>query len=324
MRRSTLLRWLLPVAALPLAIPASGALADPTQTCGVTPSRLVRVISSSALAAALAHARPGDVITLADGRYPGRFSLSTSGTSALPVVVCGSSAAVLDGGSWKTGYGLHVAASHVRVLGLSVTRSQKGVMLDGASHDVLSGLSVYAIGDEGVHLRNNSSDVRVLNSSIHHTGLRVASYGEGVYVGSSSSKWCGLTGCMPDRSDDAVISGNRFWANGAEAIDVKEGTSAGRILGNTFDGLSSTAYSWVDVKGNDWVIANNAGQRSRRDGYSTARALDGWGARNQFTANVANVEGPGFGLRMVSENEIDCNNQVTNADRGFSNIACGP
>jgi len=44
-------------------------------------------------------------------------------------------------------------------------------------------------------------------------------------------------------------------------MDIKEGTTGGPISGNTFGaGMSgSWADSWIDLKGNGWVIQNNHG-----------------------------------------------------------------
>ncbi len=60
-----------------------------------------RLVSDAAsLRAALASARPGDIITLADGVYAGPFSISAAGTAGNPIVVRGSSqdGTILDGG----------------------------------------------------------------------------------------------------------------------------------------------------------------------------------------------------------------------------------
>ncbi|HCB03890.1 MAG TPA: hypothetical protein DEQ43_06525, partial [Nocardioides bacterium] len=83
--------------------------------------RSVSVSTSDQLTAALADARPGDVITLADGIYTtkglaastsiggktyyGTFVLERSGTAQAPIVVQGSRAAVIDGKPGDTGTG---------------------------------------------------------------------------------------------------------------------------------------------------------------------------------------------------------------------------
>ena len=56
----------------------------------------VDVTSAEELASALERARPGDVILLADGVYPGQFVIAVSGTPDAPITLCGSRRAALD------------------------------------------------------------------------------------------------------------------------------------------------------------------------------------------------------------------------------------
>ena len=46
------------------------------------------------------------------------------------------------------------------------------------------------------------------------------------------------------------------------------------------------ADSWVDVKGNNWTISGNTGQRSPADGFQTHQVYDGWGRGNTFTGTL--------------------------------------
>ncbi|WP_230686923.1 right-handed parallel beta-helix repeat-containing protein [Catellatospora vulcania] len=292
------------------------------------PPATVTVGDARALVAALARARPGDSIRLEDGVYEGRFAVTAPGTAARPVHLCGGPAAVLDGGGTGHGYALHLdGADHWRLTGFTVRNAQKGVMLDRTIHTVLTGLTVEHVGDEAVHLRAFSSDNVVQHSVIRDTGLRKAQFGEGVYVGTANSNWCDVTSCEPDRSDRNVIRGNRISAVTAEPVDVKEGTTGGTVEANTFDGAAMTgsfADSWVDVKGNGWLIKGNTGRHSRGDGFQTHRVADGWGDRNVFTANTADVGGPGWGFHLapVAANVVACDNTVTAAAKGLANTAC--
>ena len=98
------------------------------------------------------------------------------------------------------------------------------------------------------------------------------------------------------------------------------------MRGNTFDGSRIVgADSWVDVKGNDWVIEGNVGTNSPLDGFQTHEiGKGGWGTRNVFRDNTANVNGPGFGFSLtpVRDNVVACDNQVSSAGEGFSNVTC--
>ena len=143
------------------------------------------------LQAALASARPGDVLTIADGEYlpDQRLVASASGTEAAPITLRGSRQAILRTKNPSGDYGLHITGDHWRIEGITVAHATKGIVLDGSVGTVIDGVEVYDIGDEGVHFRQCSSDGVLRNSFIHDTGRNSPQYGEGVYVGSANSNW---------------------------------------------------------------------------------------------------------------------------------------
>ena len=275
---------------------------------------------------ALSAAGPGDVIRLEPGTYSGEFTASAAGTEAEPITLCGPADAVLDGGGTDDGYVLHLdGAAHWVLSGFSVQNGQKGVMADATTFTVIEGLSVSRIGDEAIHLRGFSTDNTVRGNTIRDTGLRKPKFGEGVYVGTAESNWCDVSGCEPDASDRNVVEGNDIAATTSESVDIKEGTSDGVVRGNTFDGSDiSGADSWVDVKGNGWLIENNSGENSPVDGYQTHEILEGWGTDNVFRGNTATVNGEGFGYSLTPElgNVVECSNEAAGAAEGTSNVTC--
>jgi hypothetical protein len=202
-------------------------------------------------------------------------------------------------------------------------------VLDGSVGSRLDGLDVGYIGEEAVHLRENSAGAVIANSSIHHTGLTDAGYGEGIYVGSAQSNWDSVMGSAstPDRSDGVVIEHNTIWATSAEAIDVKEGTTGGLIADNRFvdAGLSGANFadSWVDVKGNGYTVRNNSGSGALGDAYQVHVASVGWGAGNVFRSNGEVSGVPGFEVNVQSTavgTVVAC--ATSGAARGLSNIPC--
>jgi hypothetical protein len=291
------------------------------------PKATVRVSSAAELTAALAAARPGASIALATGVYSGGFVATRSGTAKKPIYLCGARTAVLDAGSIKGQYGLHLnGASWWRVAGFTVRNAQKGVMLDGVTGVGLQGLLVEEVGDEAVHLRRNSTKNVVRGLTIGRTGLRKPKFGEGVYIGTAESNWCEITSCAQDHSDGNFVLDNVFSQTSAEAVDIKEGTSSGVVAGNRFDGAGITgADSWVDVKGNGWLIVGNRGVRAPADGYQVHEIVDGFGYRNLFSGNVSSVDAAGFAIKVTktrSGNVVRCNNQETGAAEGLTNIDC--
>jgi parallel beta-helix repeat protein len=259
--------------------------------------------------------------------------VSTVCTATARCTLVGGRGAVLDGGGPTGDYGLHlVGASYWTVSGLTVDNAAKGVVLDGSSHDTLSGLDVHGIGQEGIHLRADSSDNTVSGSLVHDTGLSSPAYGEGVYVGSAKSNWATYTAGLPDTSDRNVITGNQISRTGAESVDIKEGTTGGTLSDNTFDGTGMSgqnyADSWVDVKGNGWLIAGNRGTHALTDGFQTHVAVTGWGQDNVFRSNVADTRSAGYGFALEKastvHNTVACSNTAPSAAAGLANVTCTP
>ena len=313
------------------AVPARAPAPLPPGVAVECPPATVTVGTADELTAALAAAGPGTSIRLTDGTYAGTFVARTSGTAADPVWLCGGRGAVLDGGGTGKGYGLHLdPAEHWRVVGLTVRNVQKGVMADGTTGTVLQDLLVEQIGDEAIHLRAASSGNAVLGNTVRGTGMRNEKFGEGIYIGSAESNWAdhGEGDGGPDRSDRNLVQGNSISGTTSESVDIKEGTTGGSLLGNTFDGAGTTAAdSWVDVKGNDWLIADNTGVTTGKDGFQTHRILDGWGTGNTFRSNVAQSRGSGVDFYVHkpddTRNVLSCNN-FGSSGPATSNVPCVP
>ena len=333
----------------------------------------VVVTDGASLQKALLDAHPGSTITLKDGNYhgkdvkdpaghePGRFVATASGTAAAPIVLRGSPAAILDGGGTGGGYAVHLeSASYWKLEGFTVQSATKGIVLDGSNHNVIDGVHVTNIGAEGVHFRAFSSDNLLTNSTVDITGVDSPNYGEGVYIGSARSNWETYTGGAPDNSDRNQIVNNTITDTAAENVDIKEGSSDGVVRGNSLGGdriaSKNSADSWIDVKGNGYVIDANHGVTAPRpgttecgdpkddpgseknpfcDGIQVHVILDGWGRNNTFTDNQLEVNAPGAGIWLQNtavplHNIIACSNEVTGANAGsyatnhYSALDCTP
>ncbi len=277
----------------PTPSPSPSAPASPSASASPSSSappgaNTVRVSTAKELQAALSAAVPGRTIQLADGSYSGNFKITTAGTAAARITLTGSPNAVLStttGG----GYGLSLTdASYWTVQGVTVTGAQKGIMVDASDYVVLDGVTVHHTTMEGVHFRNSSSHGVLRNSTVHDTGTSHDGKGEGVYVGTANT--------LSDRSDYVQILNNTIGPGiGGENVDLKEGTTGGLVSGNRFDGngLTNVNYddSWVDVKGNGYVIENNTGVRTMNDGYQTHTQQPGWGCGTVFRNNRSDLSG---------------------------------
>jgi hypothetical protein len=106
--------------------------------------RTVSVSDADELRGALTAAQAGDVIALADGTYPGPFTLEASGTADDPIVVRGGPGAVLDGGGCDGCNVLEVYGSHVHVEGVSLEHATRALRFlgSGATGDVARRLHI--------------------------------------------------------------------------------------------------------------------------------------------------------------------------------------
>ncbi|MEU3026395.1 right-handed parallel beta-helix repeat-containing protein [Streptomyces incarnatus] len=262
----------------------------------------VEVTTAAQLKTALANARPGATIHLADGTYQGNFNATASATASARITLTGSAKAVLTASG---GYGLHLdGASYWTVSGLTVTGGQKGIMIDAAQGVIVDGVTVHGLAMEGVHFRDSSADGVIRNSRIYDTGNDGDGMGEGVYVGTADT--------LSDRSDRVQILDNTIGPDvGGENVDVKEGTTGTRIIGNTFDGsgLTGANYddSWVDVKGDDVLVQDNTGTRTSNDGYQTHTQQPGWGCGTVFKGNKSTLTGATGPTQLA----IDVSNDTT-------------
>ncbi|MFI8516393.1 right-handed parallel beta-helix repeat-containing protein [Streptomyces sp. NPDC085481] len=316
MRTRTLLLPLLPaLLTLPLA------------TAAPVEAATIEVSTAAQLKTALADARPGDTIHLADGTYTGNFKATVPGTSSARITLTGSSRAILRAGG---GYGLHLdGAAYWTVRGVTVTGGQKGIMTDTANGVVIDGVTVHDLDMEGVHFRNSSKNGVIRNSKIYDTGQDGRGMGEGVYVGTANT--------LSDKSDDVQILDNVIGPGvGGENVDVKEGTTGARIIGNTFDGsgLTGANYddSWVDVKGNAVLVENNTGRGTTNNGYETHTQQSGWGCGTVFRGNRSDLTGASGAKRLavyVTNQSGGCTTTVHSSNtvtggNGLTNIAVTP
>ncbi len=305
-------------------------------------SRIVEVGTAAELTDALDDAEPGDTITLDPGDYTGSFEATASGTAERPITLTGPRDAVLSN---DDGYGLHLdGADHWNLTGFTVADSAKGIVLDESDRVTIDGVEVYGTGAEAVRLRAASSDNIIRNSVIHDTGREQPQYGEAVYIGSAVGHWDDFGengGEGPDRSDRNQVLDNVIGPDvTAEHVDVKEGTEGGVVRGNTFDGdgISGENYadSWMDVKGNAYLIAANTGtyggDGELLDGYQTHDRVEGWGCGNTFRANDSDLGGAdGYAINVTNRNDcgdapnvVTADNTVTGAGSGLTNIDVTP
>jgi hypothetical protein len=311
----------------PAATPAPTVTPLPTAT-PVPNGSTITVATSTELATALKAVKPGQTIALKDGTYTSsNVVAAVNGTASAPITITGSRKAILTTGTAASGYGLHITGDYYKILGLSVTNSGKGIVLDGSTHTLISGVDVGRTGTEGVHFRANSSDGIIENSIIHDVGTVTPDYGEGIYIGSAYSNWAKIMGSatVMDKTDRIVIRNNQIKNTPAEGIDIKEGTIDGLVTGNVFtnSGYSGIHFgdSWMDVKGNSYKIIGNSGSGAKLDAFQVHTQMAGWGINNVFTGNTVLGGIPGYEVWATSPSlGTIVTNKSSGAGSGLSNV----
>ena len=300
---------------------------------------IIKVSNTAELKLALKAAQPGDEILLKDGLYQGNFVInsSASGTKNKPIKLIGSRNAILDANTIQTGYVLYLQANFWEIKGITIRNGLKGLVTDEASYNIIDQILVTQVGEEAIHFRKFSKYNIVKNSEVSYTGLKTPDYGEGIYIGTAYSNWSKISNGVPDKCDSNQVINNKIGPFvAAECIDIKEGTTGGIIRGNSFESKGITgansADSWIDVKGNYYIIENNIGNNNQPsvllDGYQVNCAYSGWGCYNEFKNNISNVNalGYGFNIRLKSSkgaaigNIIYSNNKVKGAVMGVANV----
>lgn len=292
------------------------------------------VKNATELISALERAAAGDVIRIKTGVYSGKFKIARSGTSSQPIHIIGEDNAILDAGSLSSGYGLEITGSNLIISGIHVRNAKKGIVLDGVQNSIMDNIKVYNTGEEGIHYRTHSSNNTLKNSEIYDIGLKNASYGEGVYIGSAESNWCTYTDCEIDRSNNNLILNNKIYRTTAEPMDIKEGTTGNIIQGNTMDGSkiqgANSADSFMDIKGNNVQILENTFMMLEKNskvvaGLQTHARVAGWGNNATFKDNSITVDATGFGIEIdpkTSGSIVSCSNMSVGPKLGLSNITC--
>lgn len=290
-------------------------------------SNIIRVTNTEELKSALAAAKAGDEIVLAEGEYVysgttmkgHMFTGEADGIETAPIVLRSEnsqSPSVISGINIEGNYALTITGDWWEIRDLKITNASKGIILDNSNHTKIINCEVYKTGTEAIHIRDNSSYCLVEKCRIHDTGLIVPGYGEGIYVGSSKkSSEYGY------KCDYNTIRYCEFGPNvAAEHIDVKEYTTGTIIEYCTFNGkgMSGENYadSFVDLKGNDCILRHCTAYRNGEEKINRAFEMnkmdEGWGRNAYIYGNKAYMDAAvnSLGKKMVFLNSWNCTETV--------------
>ncbi len=260
----------------------------------------IYVTNTAELKAALTNVRAGDEIILKSGTYEddtssGKwrvFEAAASGTPEKHIIIRSEDPAhpaVLCANQPEKKCVMHITGSYWEIRDLKIQNAAKGIFLAKSEHSIISDCEVCEIGDEAIHIIDDSSYNLVENCFIHDTGTVNAKYGEGVYIGSAKNATEYGFACHYN-----TVRGCRFGPNvSADHVDIKEYTIGNLVEYCTFDGTGikgeNGGNSFVEIKGNDAVVRYNTGHRNGCEqqlyGFDMSQQLEGWGQNAKIYEN---------------------------------------
>ncbi len=271
----------------------------------------IDVYSGQELQRAIQVAVAGDEIVLQPGGYASEATLplsgfsnahyfgSANGTAQKPIILRSSSATnrqILHGTTTSKKIGLYITGDYWIIKDIVVTNSAKGIVLDNANNSIIDNVVVHDVGEEAIHLRDNSSNNLVKNSRVYNTGLVSPGTGEAFYVGSHPGSSDGKGYVYGAACHNNVIGGNTIGPGiAAEHIDIKEGTQGTIFEFNTMNGVGisgqNSADSFVDIKGRHAVIRNNKAYRNGESKVKNAFETHSDADQNTFIRNQVDLDG---------------------------------
>lgn len=254
----------------------------------------VAVADLAALQGALNVAKPGDVITLANGTYSGAVSFNTSGTAADPIVIRGQSedGVVVDGMNCPGCNVFEVYGSFVRIENLTIQNANRAIryQTNGTQENVVRRVHIRDV-TLGIGLRTDQQNFYIADNVLE-----------------GRLKWP----CVY-ASDDVACNGDPPNNHGRHANDdgINVAGKGHVVAHNALSGFGDAMKTEqdgavsVDFYGNDvlWTYDNGI----ELDGSArNTRAL-----RNRFTNTFATLSfqpifgGPSYAIRNVLINVVD-------------------
>ncbi|GAA4278325.1 cellulase family glycosylhydrolase [Aquimarina mytili] len=289
------------------------------------PGGIVNCNTVDCILNAMRNAKPGDEIVIASGTYvapekvsiggrAARFLSQKDGTSSEPIIIRGknpSNPPILKGPDNRyDGYVMRIMGDYWKIEDLILEEGSKGLVFDNANHGIIQNVVIRELGEEGIHLRDGSSNNLVKNCKVYNTGIKKPGIGEGLYVGSDKGQHDEYDRDCNNNTIEGCIVGPNVTAEG---VDVKEGTKNTIIRNCTFSakGISgeNSADAFIDLKGAYAFVYNNT---FNLDGSTIIKAgvdfLDrgtgyNTGYRNAIFSNTFNLQGRGSEIQTARKKQ---------------------
>ena len=317
--------------------------------------------SASDLQAKLLAAIPGDEIVIPAGTYAtdtvsgsGSFTYTNTsnalffvggaGTSAnhiliraadpnnKPVLTAltptgGSSSQGINGGNVFQILGQVALGSsqnkYIDVQNIVFSYRKKGVLIDKSNYVTVTGCEVHHVGQEGLHIRDKSSNNTVTNTKVTYTGqLGGTDLGlaEGFYVGTDKGAWATYN---PYCNDNSFINSIVGPGVTAEHWDIKEGTARTLIDGATLDGTGisgvNSSNTFINDKGGDGIFRNITANRNGNTNVQAFADISNRGSSNQPSGVGGYWYSNNYITTDTSQNFIQPAESTTTAKYGDAN-----
>ena len=132
---------------------------------------VVAVNSDQSLASALSRAKPGDIITLDEGRYRGPIYLQKSGTATDPIIIKGAGPEKTAIESPGADYGVLITGSHIQLEELTIRLSTWGIKISNVNDAVVRGIHIRDVR-YGINARDGANrNLYICDNLVEGTGV---------------------------------------------------------------------------------------------------------------------------------------------------------
>jgi hypothetical protein len=177
---------------------------------------------------AVNHISPGDTMYVKAGTYNENLYISGlvgSENEVTQIKAYPGHEVILRGNGINTGRVKITESSYLTFEGFKVTHYNQGIFIEGGSdHITIRDCTVFAVGQDAVHVRQNSSYILLEGNIIYDTDLYIHN-GEGFYIGTGSAG-------PKDNTHHVTVRNNLIHDVGDEGIELKPGTHDCIIEGN--------------------------------------------------------------------------------------------
>ncbi|MBW3573493.1 MAG: hypothetical protein KY450_01335 [Actinobacteria bacterium] len=271
----------------------------------------ISVSAGGDIQAAINKANPGDTIVLVSGTYKRDFYTVRNGSSSAPIRITGPRDAVLKGaGSSRIAQvhhdfitldgftidGLHGSSTSASGYRDKLIYAIGKVAGDGVKNLRINNMLLKNAGGECVRIKYLAENNVVENSTITNCGVYDFKFGgtgkngEGIYIGTAPEQTSLNPSNVRDVSKNNVVRNNTFDTQGNECVDIKEGSTANVVSGNSCTGQKDPNSAGLDSRGSgntfdDNRSFNNVGAGVRLGGDTSSDGTNNNVRRNELYGN---------------------------------------